>query len=252
MINNKKITVVVTARAGSQGIIGKNYKILYGKPLFLWSLISALDSKYVDNIVVSTNCENVKKITYDYTLSCDCQSYLIADPNKNIILIERPEEISGPFSKNEEALKHSCLELDKRKIYSDIVVNLQPTSPIRENNLLDKCIESYVDNNVKFGCDSLLTVNKTTPFLWSKKSDISFVPNYDIYNRPMRQDVEKNNQYLYFDNGNIYLMEREVLFRDNCRIGRKPFLYEIDKYNSLQIDTDFDFQIIEQYFNLRK
>ena len=65
MIGNKKILCVVTARAGSKGLPGKNYKELMGKPLFVWSMLAGINSKYVDNTILSSNCDECLNICND-------------------------------------------------------------------------------------------------------------------------------------------------------------------------------------------
>ena len=98
MIGNKKILTVVTARGGSKGILNKNVRQLLGQPLFMWSVLAGLKSKYVDKIVVSSNCPNVFR---EFEKFCTNDEY---DKNR-LEWIQRPERYSGDLSKNEEALR---------------------------------------------------------------------------------------------------------------------------------------------------
>ena len=67
MIGNKKVLAVILARKGSKGIPGKNFRDLLGKPLFLWSVEAALQSKYIDDVFLSSNCKQCEKIFHkDY------------------------------------------------------------------------------------------------------------------------------------------------------------------------------------------
>lgn len=237
MIGEKKILAVVTARAGSVGVAGKNYKLLLGKPLVIWSVEAAFKSKYIDNIFVSTNCEQVKRAVNEWLDVKKDAPYL-----KKVAIVDRPEELSGPKSKNEEALLHSVQVYEEKFNNSpDIIVNLQPTSPVRNNHLLDLCIESMHDA----GSDSLLTVCRHTPFMWRIQNDEPHAL-YDVVKRPMRQQLKDPDDYYFHDNGNIYAMTLQTLTDSLCRIGKNPFLYETTPYQSLQIDTIFDFQLIEK------
>jgi CMP-N-acetylneuraminic acid synthetase len=62
VINGKKILSVITARKGSKGIPGKNFRELMGIPLFMWSVYASISSKYVDKTVISSNCGECHEI----------------------------------------------------------------------------------------------------------------------------------------------------------------------------------------------
>jgi len=242
MINNKKILVVITARAGSKGVVGKNYKKLLDKPLFIWSVLAALKSKYIDRVVISSNCVEVKKYYLDFAYK----------NGKNLLeklyWVERPDKYAMDNSKNEEALIHSYKIIKEDLNFdADIIVNLQPTSPCRLNNLIDKCIEQYNEG----GHDSLLTANKDTPFLWKYKNKKWVYMDENCCNRKMRQEINED-EFIYHDNGNVYMTDSNILLESECRIGYNPCIYETKEINSLQIDTEFDFQLIEKIIENKK
>lgn len=281
MIGNKKVLCVVTARAGSKGIKGKNYKDLLGKPLFMWSVLAAMESKYIDRIVVSSNCAEVYAILSKFVDPIiDKRSHLPVDKRWEAgsvpFFIQRPDEISGDLSKNEEALIHALnFYKDRGGSEYDVVINLQPTSPCRFSGLLDRCIEAYHEG----GYDSLLTAKKYTPFFWQKidgkweyidryfsianvkklyqsKKEWQMVKSFDdCCNRKMRQELkgldEDTSDFLLHDCGSVFIVNSEVLLKTGCRIGNNPCVFEIDKLNSLQIDTEFDFELIETMLKMR-
>ena len=242
MINGKRVLAVVLARAGSKGIPGKNYRYLLGEPLFWWSVEAGLQSKYIDTVVVSSNCKKCKEI-YDENKSL----IEFSGEEFNIEWIDRPDEISGDLSKNEDALIHAldCLESDKY----DIVVNLQVTSPCRLDGLVDRCIEEYDEG----GYDSLLTGTKDTPFLWKKENGKWKYPvDYnDCCNRKMRQEFEEF-EFTYHDNGNLYITDAKILLDKKCRIGYNPCVFETKGIKGLQIDEEFDFELIETMVEAKK
>ncbi len=231
MIGNEKILSVITARGGSKGIPMKNVKPLLGKPLFMWSVLASLHSKYIDKTVISSNCPECRKIFENQK----------EELNKIGLAqwIQRPDELSGDFSKNEEALIHAMLM--QEDIY-EWTINLQPTSPCRFD-LIDRCIEQCF----KGGYDSLLTGEKTTPFLWKRENNkwIYVVDKNDCCNRKMRQEF-KEEEFVYHDCGSVYLVRNEILLDKHCRIGNNPCVFEVNGVNSLQIDEEFDFYLIEQ------
>lgn len=220
---------ITLARKDSKGLPGKNYKSLAGKPVFLWSVEAASKSKYVDYNVVNSCCPSVKKYFLQYKAT---------NNDESLYFIDRPEELNGDLVKNEDVLIQSVNHLG---LDVDIVVCLQASSPIRYNNLLDRCLEKMMDDKA----DSLLTVSKTSPFFWYQddNQDSAHCPNLYYYDRPMRQEM-KSKDFALFDNGNIYITDKNILFSDNNRLGGKITTYKTDKYQSLQIDDLNDFLLI--------
>jgi N-acylneuraminate cytidylyltransferase len=243
MIRSKKVVAIILARAGSKGIPGKNYRDLLGKPLFIWSVLAALQSKHVDAVVVSSNCKNCEEELRKWT----------NDPSErkkysgNIIWVDRPDEISGDLSTNEEALIHVLNSFKSDDIGT--VVNLQVTSPCRLDGLVDRCIEAYDEG----GYDSLLTGTKDTPFLWKKENGkwIYPVDRNGCCERKMRQEF-KEEEFTYHDNGNLYITESRILLDRECRIGYNPCVFETKGINGLQIDEEFDFELIETMVKVKK
>ncbi len=241
MIENKKVLAVITARAGSKGIPMKNVRNLLGKPLFIWSMEAALQSKYVDTIVLSSNCEECEKRHVEWVKSLD------EEQQDRVIFWLRPEEISTDTSKNELALIHSLMACEKGYgLKHDIVVNLQPTSPCRLERLLGRCVEAYYEG----GYDSLLTASKMTPFFWQKiNNKWEYVIGKNCCDRPMRQEIfedDKNSEFLMHDNGNIYITDSKILLDKQCRIGYNPCVFETKGINNIQIDEEYDFMLIEK------
>ena len=154
------------------------------------------------------------------------------------------------LQKNEEALIHAHKYCENNfNFISDIMLNLQPTSPLRLDFLIDKCIEKY-DNG---GYDSLLTARKETPFIW-QEIDGKWKYTVDKHNccdRKMRQEFKKSD-FLWHDCGSIYIMDVRMLLETECRIGKNPCIFPVDNLNSIQIDTEFDFDLIENIVKTKK
>ncbi len=249
MINNKKILSVILARKGSQGLPGKNFKMLLGRPLVQWSILASLFSKYVDITAVSSNCDDVFKAFSDLKDEFG-EKYDPKEVDDNLKWIQRPDEISGDLSINEEALAHAVEQSVRRfNLDPDVVITLQSTSPCRLKQLLDLCIEEYN----KGGYDSLLTGDKETPFVW-QKIDGEWKYTLDknhCCKRKMKQSFGEE-EFFYHDNGNIYITDKKVLAETKCRIGEKPCVYETKGINNIQIDKEIDFTLIENILKVHK
>jgi len=262
MLDGKKVLSVITARRDSVGLPGKNWKILLDRSLVEWSILASLQCPLVDMTVVSSNCpkveeatRNVMELVNDWTMDTvgrlyDLSEILDGFPSLGTLrFIQRPDSMATATSKNEEALIHAY-EYTKTNfnLDADIIVNLQPTSPMRMNRLLERCLQFFSDNHY----DSLLTACKETPFFWRKINE-EWKSLYDYKNRPMRQEIKDNNEdnlyrsWCYHDDGSIYVMKKDMFITKNCRLCGYIGVFENDKINSLQIDSQDDFDLIEGY-----
>tara|TARA_B100002052_G_scaffold281497_1_gene290590 strand:+ start:599 stop:1282 length:684 start_codon:yes stop_codon:yes gene_type:complete len=216
----RKIIVFIPARGGSKGIPLKNIKKFLGEPLIVHSINYAKDSKKVDKIILSTDHEEIQKI---------------AEKN-NIEVLKRPKSISNDIATTESAIEHFIYKynLDKKTI----CVLLQPTSPLRPKNSLDKILKTFIENKY----DSMLTLSPIHPLAW--KINNQLIPMYDYKNRPRRQDFQ-NEDLIYDENGSVYIFTLDSFFKNNNRLGGKIGYYIFDEEYGKQIDTPLDFKILE-------
>ena len=117
------ITAIIPARGGSKGLPGKNIKDINGKPLISWSIKSALESKLIDEVYVSTDDLVIKKCALEYGAKVD----------------DRPVHLASDTATTIEVLKDFIL----RHSEIETLVVLQPTSPVRDSDLIDNCIKKY-------------------------------------------------------------------------------------------------------------
>lgn len=88
---------LLTAKGNNQTIEDKNIKIIGGKPTMAWSILASLQSKYIDQIYVSTECSNIKKIAEEY----------------GALVIDRPADLSQPFSNHGDVIIHGARHIAK-------------------------------------------------------------------------------------------------------------------------------------------
>lgn len=230
LVKNKKVLAVIPARAGSKGIEGKNYRTINNRPLVYWSLLAAEKSSCITDVVVTTNCDTVKEITKEFNRT----SY------KDVHIVSRPEHLCADDSPTEDAILH-VLNHKKYKNIDDIIL-LQPTSPSRPNDLINRCYKKYVYQQNK----CLFTADEYSPFFWAIDTSLKAYPLCDecIY-RPMRQDL---NIMLYHDNGNIYIVDKKFFLQHKNRLGSgsSVSIFITNKFESIQIDTEEDFLFAEK------
>ena len=212
---------IIPARGGSKSIPGKNLLMVSGKPLIAWSIEHAINSSKIDSVWVTSDSDEILSTAKSL--------------GANVIL--RPASISGDKSTSEEAWIHAINEIQKN-IEVDLIVCMQPTSPIRGNNDLDEAIEMF--SSGKF--DSILSVTKIEDhFQWRLTSEGAESVNYDFKERKRRQDIEQK----YLENGSFYLVTPSQLIANNNRLGGKIGLYEQEQFKMYQIDNIEDVALCE-------
>jgi CMP-N-acetylneuraminic acid synthetase len=216
-----KNIAIIPARGGSKRLPEKNIKLIDGFPLLSFSILYAqANSNIIDEVYVSTDDENIKKVALQYGAK----------------VIDRPASISGDFEPTVSALKHVLQSID-----SDVenVILLQATNPIRPENLLSETFEIYQKEN----CRSLFTVSRNHK-KFGKITDQKFIPyNYKIGQRS--QDIEP----LYFENGLLYITKASLIM-ENIIISEDAFPFEIDHiFANVDIDTQEDFDYAKYLYH---
>lgn len=219
-----QVICIITARGGSKGIPGKNIRMVRGKPLLAWSIEQARQTPHISRVFVSTDSPEIVAKARQFEAE----------------VIQRPAEISGDTASSESCLVHALDYLKaKENLEPDLVVFLQPTSPLREADDIQKAIETLGREQ----SDSLFSACRVEGFVWRTEKDgtpRSF--SYDYQNRPRRQDAPED----LIENGSIYIFKPWVLRQFNNRLGGKIAVYRMSALNSFQIDEPADLELIEQ------
>lgn len=213
------ILAVIPARGGSKGIPRKNVRLIAGKPLISYSIECALNSKYNLDIVVSTDDEEIARI---------------AELN-NVQVINRPETLASDKITLDPVIYHamSTLESDNQKKY-DIVVTMQPTSPLLSNKTLDNAITYFIDKDF----DTVISgVNK--PHLSWKEDDKGVSPNY--IKRLNRQQLPK-----HLEETGAFVITKKEFVQENNRFGNIISVFELSEREAIDVDTAQDWWIAEK------
>lgn len=207
-----KTIAIIPARGGSKRLPGKNVRLLGELPLIAHSIRYAQKQKIIDEVYVSTDDQTIKKVALEYGAK----------------VIDRPSGISGDLEPTVSALKHVLQSLNEEV---DNVILLQPTNPLRPENLLNEAFELFSKNNH----DSLFTVTRNHQ-KFGKIVNNQFVPfNYEVGQRS--QDLEP----LYFENGLLYITKASLIIEDTIiSVNAFPLIVE-HPFANVDIDTQEDF-----------
>lgn len=209
-----KTIAIIPARGGSKRLPNKNLLELNGHPLIAYSIFYAQsNATIIEDIYVSTDDENIKKIALDYGAK----------------VIDRPSAISGDFAPSISALKHVLSVIEP----VENVVLLQVTNPLRPKNLLTEAFKIYKDLN----CESLFTVSKNHRKFGEISQNKFFPFNYEIGQRS--QDLKP----LFYENGLLYIAKAKCI-ENNTIISKNAYPLEVNHpFSEVDIDTidDFDY-----------
>lgn len=197
-----KILAIIPARGGSKEIRRKNLQKLSGKPLIAHTIIAAKKTKSINKIIVSTDDKEIGKISKN---------------NGAEVPFLRPKQISKDTSSTIEVIKHALKFLQENQSYvPDIIILLQPTSPLRTSQLITKTINTLK----KSKATSVITVSKITkhPYAsyWLKNDFLKpFEKSSTKYSR--RQEFPD----LFFPTGAVYTFWYDTLKKFNSLHGPK-------------------------------
>lgn len=227
MYENKQRSVlaIILARGGSKELPRKNIRKLAGKPLIAYSIGQALESRYIGRVVVSTEDREIARVAARYQAE----------------VIRRPDELALDDTSSVDALRHTLDYLKEAEGYSpDLVVLLQPTSPLRKVEDIDGAI----DRLLEVGCDSVVSVCEVEhPAHWMYTLEGERLKPIVGGGRKVgrRQDAPK----VYRLNGAVYVTHRDVVMRQGKVMGDDTRAYIMPQERSVDIDTELDFKLAE-------
>jgi len=213
------ILAIIPARGGSKGIHRKNIRLISGKPLISYSIDCALHSKYNLDVVVSTDDEEITGIA----------------ELQNVEVINRPSKLATDDVTLDPVIYHSTLKLEsyKTKKY-DMVITMQPTSPLLCSSTLDCAIEYFLAQKL----DTLISGINRPHLSWNESSS-GVVPNYKY--RLNRQELPKHLE----ETGAFVISKRECI-KEDSRIGQNISIFELSDREAIDIDTPQDWWIAEK------
>lgn len=216
-----KTIAIIPARGSSKRIPKKNLIDVNGLPLIVYTIMQAINSSQVDEVWVSTDDDEIERVSKDYGAK----------------IVRRTGELANDNATSESALLHVLDERAKNKLVEpEYIVFLQCTSPVRKPNDIDNALSQLINSE----SDSLLTVCENKRFLWKYENNYGQPINYDYKNRLREQDMEPQFQ----ENGSIYICKTDVLRTTKNRLGKKISFYIMDYWCSFQVDDAEDVELV--------
>lgn len=224
-----KSLFLITARGGSKGIPHKNIKLLNGKPLICYSIDIARKFVTDENICLSTDDSQIKDVAEKYGLS---------------VPFLRPEYLATDTASSNDVIIHALDFYISKGINYDVVVLLQPTSPLRTEDDVKNCLECYTSD-----IDMVTTVKKSSvSAVLCKENESGFLERAIEKNSVRRQDATP----LYEYNGAVYVINVKAIREKGLNGFSKIKKSIMDEESSVDIDTPLDFKIAEMLLKERK
>ena len=220
----------IPARCGSKSIKLKNIKPFCNKPLIYWNIKALEESSMIDEIVVATDCNEIKKTVEAFNF-------------KKTRVYNRIKLNAGDNSSTESVILEF---LHKEKFNDkDKFILVQATSPLTETKDFEQALIKMKSEN----SDSLLTCVRVKRFLWNDNNEPI---NYNFEKRPRRQDFNGS----LIENGAFYINSVSNIISSNNRLSGKISIYEMEEYKYVEIDEENDWVIAEslmkKYFKINK
>lgn len=226
MYKDKRIIGIIPARGGSKGLPRKNILPLHGKPLIAWTIEQAKASEYVDKVIVTTDDEEIASVARTHGAE---------------VPFTRPRELATDTATSLDVILHALDWFTTRGDIFDMLVLLQPTSPLRTSADISNAIELMFVKKAL----AVISVCETEhhPY-WSNV--LAPDGSMDGFLRPELSN--KNRQELptcYRLNGAIYAADCAYVRSQQGFFGKQTYAYVMPKERSIDIDAKIDFQFVE-------
>ena len=221
-----KVLGTICARGGSKGVKNKNIREIAGKPLIVHTIEYFKKWEKVDRIVCSTDSKEIADIAKKYGAEIPCM---------------RPPELATDTASKIPVLQHivkTCEQQDNYKY--DIIVDLDPTAPLRKRKFLEEAFKKFVDSEVN-NLFSVTEARKNPYFNMVEVDKHGYAHLCKAGSFVRRQDAPQ----VYELNASIYIYKRDFLINMNSIYSDKSIIYEMPAITSVDVDREIDFLFIE-------
>ena len=223
-----KILAVIPARGGSKGIPKKNIKLLGNKPLLQFTAEKALASKFLTQVILSTDSDEIAQVGKTIGLE---------------VPFIRPQNLALDTTPTIEVLQHALKFYEDQEVFFDAICILQPTTPFREEGVIDKAIEKFKTTNVDTLISVLEVPHQFNPH-WTFEVDNQEhlkIATGDTQIIPRRQELPKT----YYRDGSIYIIKTNLI-KEGVLFKNSIGYIESNPKNNVNLDTMEDWILAEK------
>ena len=230
------ILCTICARGGSKGVPNKNIRDLLGKPLILYTIEQAFRSKMINRVVVSTDSGQIASVAKQAGAE---------------VPFMRPAHLATHDAPKLPVIQHTVQYYMNNVNYQpDYVIDLDPTSPLRLNEDIDKCLDLIINDPA---CDSVITGYRSNKNPYFNMIEIS-QDGYAHLSKKTEKLIagRQDAPAVYAMNASIYVWRTHVLLNQERIISGRVRFFEMPEDRSIDIDTEVDFKLVELLIKERK
>lgn len=231
-MSNKKIIAIIPARAGSKGIPGKNLIQLSGKPLVAYTIEAALKSKSISKTYVTSENSQILNISAKYGAS----------------IIVRPRDLASDNTSMEEVVLDALRQIEKKGELYDLLILLQPTSPLRDENDIEKAIKLFHARKVTGLISGYKPIR--SPFKAFKVNEKGYLEGLIDSRSPF--DNRQNLPESFMANGAIYIISISEFKKNKSLLSNRTIPFIMGGQKSIDIDHKEDLKLFEAFISTRK
>lgn len=207
-----KVVAFVPIRLNSKRVVGKNLKLLGGKPLLQHILETLTKTTTIDEVYVYCSREEIKP-------------YLPG----GVKFLKRSEMLD-----RDETLGKEIYEAFINEVDADVYMLAHTTSPFIKAATIDNAVKQVTEG----GHDSAFSAQKVQTFCWYDGKPL----NYDLKEIPRTQTIEP----VYFETSAFYIFRKELWTEQRQRIGNNPYIAITDPIEGVDIDNPEDFEFAQK------
>lgn len=221
-----RVLAIIPARGGSKTLPGKNIKSLLGKPLIGWTIEQAKASRYITEIFVSTDSQEIADVA---------QTFGVKVPEL------RPVELASDTATSASFIIYTIEKLRGEGRAFDYIILLEPTSPLRTTEDIDRAIELLTNNSDAQSIVSVCKTESAHPAFLTRINNGFLEPHIDSAQSTRRQDIDK----LYYFEGTLYVSRVSAFIERESFYHSKTIPYIVPKWKAFEIDDQEDWFIVE-------
>lgn len=226
------VLAIIPARGGSKGVKDKNIREVDGMPLIAYSIQCAQESKLLNKVIVSTDSQKIADIAGQYGAEVQM----------------RPEDLAQDDSSIVSVIQYVLDKCQRDNYHTDLVVLLQPTSPIRRAQDVDSVITLFADESID-GVISVVRMDDVHPArMYTLTEELRMVPFMKDHEYTRRQDL----QPVYYRNGCIYAVRTSAFGKYNSVMVDNKKAYVMPFQWLLNIDHERDMILADSLVKLWK
>jgi len=229
------VTAIIFARGGSKGLPGKNIRPLNGKPLIAWSIEQALAVKRINNVIVSTDSEDIANVAREYGAQ---------------VPFIRPSELAQDDSPEWLAWRHALNYIKENNgSFPDVMVSVPTTAPLRLPDDIESCLADFD----KGGVDAVITVTEANRNPYFNMIKINKDNTVSLVIPPKSAISRRQDAPVVYDMATVaYAVKPEFVMKYDSLFEGKIRAVTIPRERSIDIDTLYDFQLAECLINSRE